>query len=241
MQTIFSFAFYHRLAKATKGAMFWFAVYILLLCVVVFNLYVNRYVDKRLPLLLKNFPEVTFTKGVLTAPDTPVSVKVPQTDFQLVFDNAAQFPPTREEFLHKRILMFVHQDKVYMPAAAGVQSQRLPEQLNFTTSQEFLDKNESSLKNIIGAVAFMSSFLMIPAMMLFAFCLAGSVGLFWRAVLRKNVPVKTVLKWAVFMWGPVSALWMINLFVPIPLFSLAVFIVCIIYMQQILNTYPEEN
>ena len=48
-------------------------------------------------------------------------------------------------------------------------------------------------------------------------------------------------KWAVFLMGPLSALWLVHLFVGVPLFTLAVIIVCIIYMQQIFNTLPEAK
>ena len=77
--------------------------------------------------------------------------------------------------------------------------------------------------------------------MLFGFCLAGATGLFFKLLYRSYVPRAAVLKWAFFMLGPLSALWYVRMWVNIPLFTFAQVILCIIYMQQIFNTLPEER
>lgn len=241
LKTLFSFSFYHRLAQASCWQMLWFAVYIFLLSVTVFTFYAGNYTEKQLPLLLKNFPEVTFTKGVLTAPEGPVSVRVPETDFSIVFDNKNPVPASSQELAERQIVMLVRENYVYMPGAAGLQARKLPEQMDFTTSQTFLSAQVPALKSMITAMAFCGALFLFPLMMLAAFGAAVCIGLFWRAAMRMAVPVKTLCKWAVFLLGPASALWLINLFWPVPLFALAELVLLTIYLQQIFNTYPREN
>lgn len=237
--TIFSFSFYHRLTKTTKWQAVWFVVYLFLLCMLVFNLFVSGYVSRQLPLMLKNFPEVTFDKGRLSAPQEPVSFAIPQSGFSILFDASLQAPPAKEVFINKNLAAIVGPDGVYMPTVAGVQKQNLPENFSFSTTQEFLQKNQAALAGTINAIAFMAAFIVIPMMFFFFFCAAMTAGLFFRMVRREEVPLGAIARWAIYLMGPLSVLWFINLFIGVPLFTLAVLVVCIIYMQQIFNTLPE--
>ena len=218
-----------------------FGIYLFFLSTLVFYFFSNAYIQDNLPVLLKNFPQVTFEKGVLTAPAQPVSVSVPQSDFKLVFDASCPVPPSGEEMLKTNTLLQVCKDTVYMPSSGGVQQQKLPESFSFVSSQENLAKQQESLAAALGAVAFLTSHFVIPKMMLFGFCVAGATGLFFKMLYRSSVPRKLVLKWAFFMLGPLSALWYVRLWYPIPLFTFAQVILCVIYMQQIFNTLPEER
>ena len=133
IKSILSFRFYHRLAFATRGQMIAFGIYIFMLSLIVFYFFAGSYIDKNLPILLKNFPEVTFEKGVLTTPKNVVSVTVPGSDVKLVFDSSRATPPTQADMVNGQILMLVSGNKLYMPAANGVQSREIPPQLNFVT------------------------------------------------------------------------------------------------------------
>lgn len=241
IKSILSFRFYHRLAFATRGQMIAFGIYIFMLSLIVFYFFAGSYIDKNLPVLLKNFPEVTFEKGVLTAPKKEVSVTVPESDVKLVFDSSRATPPTQADMVNGQILMLVSGNKLYMPAANGVQSREIPPQLNFVTSQDNLAKQKDTLASALTAVAFMSALFAIPFIMLFGFCVAGAVGMFFKLFTRSALPRRIVLKWAFFMLGPLSALWYARLYWNIPLFTFAQIILCLIYMQQIFNTLPEEK
>ncbi len=241
LKTIFSFRFYHRLAFASGRHMFAFGVYLFFLSAIVFYFFSNAYIADNLPILLKNFPQVTFEKGFLTEPKTPVSLTVAQSDLKIVFDASLKTPPSAEEMLRKNMLALISGNKVYVPSSGGVQQRTLPAEFSFVTSQENLEKEKESLAAALGAVAFLSSLFAIPLAMLFGFCLAGATGLFFKLLYRSDVPRAAVLKWAFFMLGPLSALWYVRMWVNIPLFTFAQVILCIIYMQQIFNTLPEER
>lgn len=241
LKTIFSFRFYHRLAFATRGQLFGFGAYLFLLSVIVFHFFAEAYIRENLPVLLKNFPQVTFEKGVLTEPKTPVSVSVPQSDFKIVFDASLTTPPTLKEMTDSRTLMLVTGDKLYMPGSGGVQSRTLPQTLTFTASQENLEKEKNTLAGALAAVGFLTSLFAVPLVMFFGFCIAGAAGLFFKLLTRSSVPRAVVLKWAFFMLGPLAALWYVRMWINIPLFTFAQVILCLIYMQQIFNTLPEEK
>jgi hypothetical protein len=163
LKTIFSFRFYHRLAFATRGQLFGFGAYLFLLSVIVFHFFAGAYIRENLPVLLKNFPQVTFEKGVLTEPKTPVSVSVPQSDFKIVFDASLTTPPTLKEMTDSRTLMLVTGDKLYMPGSGGVQSRTLPQTLTFTASQENLEKEKDTLAGALAAVGFLTSLFAVSA------------------------------------------------------------------------------
>ena len=241
IKSIFSFRFYHRLAFATRGQMIAFGIYLFMLSLVVFYFFAGSYIDKNLPVLLKNFPEVTFEKGVLTAPKNAVSVTVPDSNVKLVFDASRTTPPTQDDMVKEQILMLVSGNKLYMPAANGVQSRELPPQLTFVTSQDNLAKQKDSLASALMVMACLSALVAIPFVMLFGFCVAGAVGMFFKLLTRSALPRRIIFKWAFFMLGPLSALWYARLYWNIPLFTFAQIILCLIYMQQIFNTLPEEK
>ena len=239
LKTIFSFRFYHILAFSSRRFMVGFGIYLFFLSSIVFYFFSNGYIEKNLPILLKNFPQVTFEKGVLTQPQTPVSVSVPQSDFKITFDASLKTPPSAEEMLRSNTLMLISGNKLYMAGSGGLQTQEMPNTFSFVTSQENLAKAQDTLSAALSAVAFLTSLLVLPFMLLFGFCLAGATGLFFKLFYRSPVPRGLVLKWAFFMLGPLSALWYIRLWYPIPLFTFAQLILCVIYMQQIFNTLPE--
>ncbi len=241
LKTIFSFRFYHRLAFASARQMAAFGIYLFMLSLIVFYFFSNAYINENLPVFLKNFPEVSFEKGVLTSPQAPVSVSVPQSDFKIVFDASLKTPPTNEEMIESNTLLLVSGNKAYMPSSGAVQQTELPSTLTFVSSQENLEKEKDILSGAMGAVAFLTSLFAIPIMMLFGFCIAGATGLFFKLFYRSHLPRSIILKWAFFMLGPLCALWYIRLWVTIPLFTFAQVILCIIYIQQIFNTLPEEK
>lgn len=240
-KTIFSFSFYKRLLFASRKQMIAFGVYLFLLSVLVFHFAADHHIEKNLPILLKNFPQVTFEKGVLTAPQEPLSVTIPQTDFRIVFDAARQVPPTQSEMAEKGILMLVTGNQMYMPTSAGVQAQPIPAEATFTTTQEFLAKQQDTLEFSLSAISFMASLMIIPFVLLFGFCVASAVGLFFKLLGGLFIPRAAIFKWAFFILGPFCALWYVRLWFYIPLFTLAQVILCIIYVQQIFNTLTEEK
>ena len=74
-KTLFSFKFYHRLAQLSAKQAAGFVGYLFIVSVIVGFFFTGSIVKKNLPAFLKNFPQVTFEKGVLTAPQTPVSAR----------------------------------------------------------------------------------------------------------------------------------------------------------------------
>ena len=84
-RTIFSFSVYHRLAFATKWQAAWFVVYLFLICLVGLNLFVGRYLDAQMPLMIKNFPLVAFENGRLVQPAAPTLFEIPASGFSILF------------------------------------------------------------------------------------------------------------------------------------------------------------
>ena len=241
LQTIFSFRSYHLLAFTSLRQRVGFAAYLLLLSMVVFYFFSSAYIGKNLPIFLKNFPDVTFESGTLTAPQTAVSAPLPRSDFKIVFDASRNVPPTVNEMIENNTLMFVTQKTLYMPASTGVQSRPLPKELTAHTTPEWLEQNEAMLAASLRFIAFIFSLFLIPLILLFDFCIASAVGLFFNLLRPYRLSRRRILTWAFFMLGPLTVLWFVRLWVTIPLFTLAQFILCIIYMQQIFNTFPEGN
>ena len=241
LQTLFSFRAYHRLALATRGQCVGFAVYLLLLSLLVFYGFSGSYIRHNLPVFLKNFPQVTFEKGVLTAPKGPVYAPVPNSPFKMVFQANRPTPPSAAEMVQQNWLMFITGNTVYIPGATGLQSHPLPDSLSATTTPEFLTAHQPLLAGALTAAAFFASLFLIPLTLLFNFCMAACVGFFFNVLSRRTVPRSIILRWALFVLGPLSVLWYVRLWYPIPLFTLAQLILCIIYMQQIFNLLPEEN
>lgn len=240
-KTIFSFSVYQRLAFATRTQTFWFAAYLFFLSLLVFHFAADAHIRENLPVFLKNFPAVTFEKGVLTSPQTPVNAPIPQSGFVITFDAARQTPPTLSEMTEKNQLMLVNQNRMYMPSSAGVQSRTLPEEMSFSATPQTLEEHRGDIEAALKVIAFLTALMLVPLIMLFDFCVAACAGLFFKFITRAAVPNTVIFKWAAFLLGPLAALWYVRLWFYIPLFTLAQVILCVIYMQQIFNTLPEER
>ena len=136
-------------------------------------------------------------------------------------------------------LVWVNKNQLYVLANGQMQTQLLPTELSFTTSQENLQKYQATISASLKISLFIVSLFFIALIMFFSFCLAFATGLVLKII--KNIPISYSLlaKWSFFLLGPLSVLWYLRLWVAIPLFSLAQLILCIIYMQQIFNLIPE--
>ena len=221
-----------------------FVGYLCFLAVVVFFFFTGSVLNKNLPVFLKNFPQVTFEKGVLTAPEKAVSAPLPGTDFKIVFDAAAEMPPSARELLENNTLAWVHKNQIYIPSANGLQQQTIPENVTFISTPETVQKYQRTLALSLRLSIFLISLFFIPLMLLGGFFLALGVALFFNLWRRTRLPKAVLLKLAAFMLGPLTVLWLARLWINIPLFGLAQFILCVIYMQQIFNVYqggPREN
>lgn len=241
LQTIFSFRVYHRLAFATRLQCLGFVAYLCLLSLLVFYGFASAYTRRSLPVFLKNFPQVTFEQGRLTAPKQPVYAYFPNSSFKLEFDASRKTPPENRELIEKNVLALVTQNTVYMPGAAALQSRPLPKALSGTTSQDFLNTHQPLLASMMGVAIFMAGIFLIALTLLFDFLLAAAVAFTFALLSRRFIPRVVLLRWALFLQGPLTLLWYIRLWFNIPLFTLAQLILCIIYVQQIFNLIPEEQ
>lgn len=239
LQTLFSFRAYHKLIFATRWQLIGFAVYLWMLSLLVFYGYASGFVKKNLPVFLKNFPQVTFEKGVLTAPDKTVYAYLPGSDLKIAFESARQTPPTLSEFARQNISMWVSKNTLYMPGIGGVQAHPIPPALSATTTPQFLAKHQPVLAASLTATALFAALFFIPLVFAFNICLAAGVGFLFRALTFKWVPGGIIWRWALFLQGPLAVLWYVRLWYDIPLFMLAQTILCIIYVQQIFNLIPE--
>lgn len=240
-QSIFSFRAYHRLRGLGPWRTGLYVFYLLLLGVLAFNIWFAVQANAKLPVFLRAVPELTFEKGLLTGPQQAATAAIPGTDLKAVFDAGAKNPPSRQEFINQRILFFVSGNKIYTPSVAGVQSQTLPPQLHVRLTPQLLEKYTPAIKSVLQAAAFAGSFFALGLFFLFSWLLAASVVYVWSGWKRTPLPAGTVLRWAAFLQGPALALWLINLFWGVPLFMFAVFIVFMMYAQQIFNVMPEEK
>ena len=239
LQTLLSFRAYHRLALTRRAVRVGFAVFIFLLSFIVFYFFASGYIRKNLPIFLKNFPQITIEKGTLTAPATPVVAPLPGGNFSLAFDKARTTPPSFNEMVEKQWLMLLAHNTLYILSSNTVRSQQLPADLSFTSSQEFLAKEQSSIALFLKLASFFFALLFIPLAMGFGFCTACTVGLIFNLITRRSVPTGYIVRWSIFLLGPLSLLWYVRLWFSIPLFTLTQIVLCIIYMQQIFNTLPE--
>ena len=239
LQSIFSFRAYHRLALTSRKVRIAFILFIFLLSLIIFYFFTGSYVRRTLPAFIKNFPQITFEKGVLTAPNKLVTAPLPGNDFSLAFEAGRSTPPTFNEMAEKGWLMLVAGNTIYMPGSGTVQTQPVPEQVSFTSSPEFLSKHQATLASLLKLTALAFALLFIPLTIAFDFCLACTVGTIFNLLTRRAVTLGLVTRWAVFLLGPLSLLWYVRLWWNIPLFTFAQVILCIIYMQQIFNTLPE--
>lgn len=241
LQTVFSFRAYHHLAKANRWQVAGFVLYLGMLSLLVFYWFSGGVIRKELPVFLKNFPQVTFDKGVLTAPQQLIYADLPTGDLKLAFDASRTTPPTLNELVSQNILVFVSARSFYMAGANGVQSRALPNTLSFTTTQEFLAKHQPLLAGYLTTGASFAALFLVPLVFVFDFCLALLVCVFFRLFTARRVPHRTLTLWAIFLQGPLAVLWYVRLWYDIPLFLLAQLILCIIYVQQIFNLIPEEK
>lgn len=235
LKSLLSFRFYHRLAFATRRHMVLYALFLYVLSVIMVYFAAGTYVHKQIPLLMRNFPEVTFEKGVLTAPDKPVSVTIPRTAFKITFDTTAPHAPTNQELINSQTLLWINKNTVYIPSSGDLQKKTIPADFSFVTSQENLDKQKDALCSAVRVMIVSFSFFAIPLVMLFSFIPACCTGFAFKIWNGSPIPKKVIYKWAFFLLGPISVLWYVRLWTPIPLFALAIMILCIIYMQQIFN------
>ncbi len=235
-KTLFSFQFYQRLMALAPRYAWGFAAYLFLVSVIVCFFFTNSVLKKNLPAFIKNFPQVTFENGTLTAPQEPVSAPIPGTDYNLVFDASAQTPPSVAELLKQNTLAWVHKNHIYIVSGQQLQMQTLPENLSFTSSQENLKKHKGTLAAAVRVTAFITSLLVLGFVLLMNWGLALCVCLFFNIFHHSPLSKGLLCKLATFLLGPLTTLWCVRLWVNIPLFSLAQFIVCVIYVQQIYNT-----
>ena len=238
--TVFGFRPYHRLRQAGPWRTVLFAIYLLLVGVLIFNIYFAWQVHKQLPAFAAHFPTVTFDKGRLTAPDTPQSIAIPGTDYIVVLDAGAATPPARQEFIDKKIMMFVTGNSFYMPSVSGMNSQVLPAQLDGVYDVQRLQQYLPKLRTLLQAAAFFGSFFITGMFLFFSMLLAASVVFFWNGLRHARLPVGVMWRWAVFLQGPAVILWMAQLLWGVPLFPFALFILFNIYVQQIFNTLPQK-
>ena len=239
LQSIFSFRAYHRMALTSRKVCLAFVLFIFLLSLIVFYFFTGSYVRKNLPVFLKNFPQITFEKGVLTAPDKLVTAPLPGNDFFFAFEAKRATPPTFSEMAEKGWLMLVVGNTIYMPGSGTVQTQVVPEQLSFTTSPDFLTQHQSTLASLLKVTAMAFALFFIPLTLAFDFCLACTIGMIFNLITHRAVSLGFITRWAIFLLGPLSLLWYVRLWWNIPLFTFAQVILCIIYIQQIFNTLPE--
>ena len=219
--------------------MVFFGIYLFFLSLLLVYFASGSQIRRKLPVLLKNFPEVTFEKGFLTAPQTPVSFKVPSSGIKLIFDaskNAVSPQPDEQN-----TLVWIHENQLHFFANGRQQSQTLPAELTFVTSQQNLEKYQDSIALSLRLSTLIASFFLIIFVMSLSFCLAFTTGLLFKFLRNIAVPYVVLARWAFFLLGPLSVLWYIRLWINIPLFSFAQLILCIIYMQQIFNLIPEDS
>ena len=240
-KSIFSFKFYHRLVQLSALQTALFLCYLFALCALVLFFYTGSVLKTNLPLFLKNFPQVTFENGTLTAPETPVVAPVPGTDFKIVFDAKAQLPPSNTELLQTNTLAWVHGNQLYIPSASGLQTKTLPNNLNFTSDPQTIEKYKTSLSISLRIALFITALLMIGLFLLGDFCLTLGMVLLFNILRARPYSRGPLIKMAVFLLGPLCTLFLARLWISIPLFALAQVIVCIIYVQQIFNSLPEKQ
>lgn len=234
--TVFGFRPYHALRTASIGRTVWFAVYVMLLGIIFFNLYFSWQLRRQMPGFIAHFPTLTFDKGQLTTPGRQ-TVQVPKTDYQLIFDNQSALP-SQQDFLDQKIMAFVQKDHFYMPSVTGVNQQIIPAQLNGTVDSVFLTQYAPSIRTFLQTVVLLGSVLAIGSFLLLSILMAAGVVFFWRNITRTPLSGAEILRLAVFLQGPALILWMIQVIWGVPLFVFALFILFNIYVQQIFNTWP---
>lgn len=240
LHSLLSFRSYHRLRLAGPWRTGFFALYLAAVGFLICNCFFAWQIHRKLPLFIQHFPTLTFEQGKLVAPQEPVSVSIADTGYSIRLQAQGQ-PPTQQQFIDQHLLAFVSQNQVYIPSVNGVSVQELPVQLNGEISSQWLEQQAPALRTLLQSMALFFSAFLIVIFVLFSFALAFLVLLIWRALTRQPVPLSTLWRWAVFLQGPAFVLLLLHLFVQVPLFFFALFILFNIYVQQIFNTLPDER
>ena len=128
-----------------------------------------------------------------------------------------------------------------MPGSFGVQSRSLPPTMSATITQEFLNQHYKLIASGLKATALIAALFLTPFFLFFSLCTTGLVTFSFSLITNRRVPYPILLRWTIFLLGPLSLLCYVRLWYSIPLFTLAQFILCIIYIQQIFNLIPEEK
>lgn len=238
-KTIFSFSFYPHFLLYRPRFMVKFLIYIAILSMWVAFAAGNRFINKNASLLLDAFPQITVKNGVLISPEQRISLQIPNTSAQLILDAnpTAQMP---EAPANGAPLIWVHRNTLYITANGKTQQQTLPEQMTFTTDKQTLQKYRDPLIASCKLSFAMVLLVLIPLVMLFSVAQAFVVGLVFKTLRRSSVSYKMLGQISVLLLGPISLLAYINMWIGIPLYSLAQLFLCIIYMQQIFNVLIEE-
>lgn len=232
---------YHVLRLASRVQTVLFLVYLLLVGILFFNIYAGWQIRQKLPVFVRNFPQLTFQQGTLISPEQAVSITLPGTEYVLRLQAKASSVPTLQQFKEEKILAFLSGNQLYMPALSGVQSQQIPAKLDGPVTAQTLQDYLPQIRSLLYAAAFIGSLFVLAMFFLFSYILAFSVVFFWRGITRAVLPLAIVWKWAAFLQGPALVLWMINLCIGVPLFVFALFILFNIYTQQIFNILPKDR
>jgi len=238
LKTLFSFQFYHQLILAKKRLFVFFAIYLWLVSILMVYFAAGSFFQKNLPVIFKNFPQVTFQNGVLTDPKEPVEITLPDSNIKLIFDASENAVPPKTDA--QIPLVWINRNNLYLFSGGRSQVQTLPADMTFTTDPATLEKYQDDVLFSLKLAVFIVSLPLVPFILFLSFCLALSVGLTFKLIRLSTVPLSVVARWAFFMLGPLSVLWYVRMWFFIPLFSLAQLILCIIYMQQIFNLIVEK-
>ena len=239
--SIFNFHAYHRLALLTGGKTALFGIWITLVSVLCFYFYASLQISAKLPTFLNSFPALSFAQGELKSPAQITKLSVPETPYSIVFDAQKQQAPAQNYFLENQVMALVGQKQIFIPSVTGVQSQPIPAKWDGEITPQSLLKMQDSIATALRTTFLFGGAFVLMMFFFGSFCMAAAVLFFWKAIPRQSVPKAILLRWAVFLQGPSLALWLINLFFGVPLFLFAVFILFMMYSQQIFNTIPEEK
>ena len=239
-QSIVNFSVYPLLQRASVLRTLLFGLYLFVVGLLVFNLYAGWQIHRQLPTFVQQLPALVFDKGTLVSPEKPLTIAVPSTAYSIRVDAKADSAPTTQQFADEKWLAFIGTNQLYMPGVTGVQKHTLPAQLDGPIA-DILQPHLPQIRSILHVIAFITAFLILGMFFLFSYLLAVSVLFFWRGIRQRAVPMGTIFKWAVFLQGPALVVWMIHLFIGVPLFVFALFILFNIYAQQIFNTLRAER
>lgn len=240
LQTVFSFRSYHRLGQLGPWRTAFFALYLLLVGSLIFNIYFAWQIHQKLPAFIQSVPTLTFEKGRLTAPAGKTTVYIPGTEYKIIFQAAPGTLPTQQDFAAQKILAWVQGDSAYMLSVGGLSKQTIPSSFSAQITPEWLAKQAPAARSFLQTIIFFGSLLALGFFLVFSILMAGAVIYFWRGMTRSALPIRTLWKWAILLQGPALVLWTVQLLAGVPLFAFALFILFNIYVQQIFNTLPDK-